>query len=136
VSSCNPRSEKPDLGHPNWLLFDFDERAGQARSGTVEEEPHALRFSALHRYQMHLPADVVEVCKVSYGRLVGIRVAFEPHDSAFDALSKAGTDFEAFVDGAVENHGRLLFFSQVFESSADPIEKESSAPDYEAHARR
>jgi hypothetical protein len=86
----------------------LDERPWKARTGAIEEKPHAQCFGALYCDQSHVPADVIQVGEVRNDCFIGFCIAFKFRDSAFDALTKARTDFEAFIGGAVQYHGRLL----------------------------
>ena len=50
---------------------------------------------------------MVDVGKVRDGCFIVRRVALELCDPVFDAEAKTGADFEAFTNGAVEDHGGL-----------------------------
>jgi hypothetical protein len=118
---------------PRTNLGKLNERSGQARTGTIEKQPHAQCFSALHCDQSHLPADVIDIREVINESLIGFRITLEPRYPVLNTLAKSRADFKAFLGDAVENHRVLLGqiesgrnfseeSSQVFLSCADVIE--------------
>jgi hypothetical protein len=100
------------LSSANQERLEFDEGPGQACAGAIEKKPHALCLSALNRDQTNLPTDVVDVGKVRDEPLIAFRIALEPRDPAFDALTKTGTDFVVLIHSAAEDHSGLPFFSK------------------------
>jgi hypothetical protein len=98
---------------PPAKLNQLNQRPGQTRAGAIEKKPHAQSFSTLHCDQPHLPANVIDVGEVDDERLVGFCVSLQPSDSTLNALTKARADFEAFIGGAIQNHGRLPGITQI-----------------------
>jgi hypothetical protein len=51
---------------------------------------------------------MISIDEPRYERLVALGISFEPRDSLLDGALKPGTDFIAFIESAVGDHGGLL----------------------------
>jgi hypothetical protein len=94
----------PDRLQPNQLKLQPDQRARLLRSGAIEEEPHAQCFGALHGYQAHLPAKMINVVQPIQLSLVVIGVALQPRDALLNRLPELRGDLESFLSGELNGH--------------------------------
>jgi hypothetical protein len=92
----------PDQPTPDRLKT--DQRARLLRSGAIEEEPHAQGFGALHGYQAHLPAKMINVIQPVQLSFVVIGVALQPRDTLLNRLPELRSDLEYFVGGELNGH--------------------------------
>jgi hypothetical protein len=83
----------------------LNQRPWQARSGAVQEDPHAQGLGAFCSHQTHLPADVIDVVEPVQLRLVVRGIPFQARDSLFNRLAEPRADLEAFLGGAIGDHG-------------------------------
>jgi hypothetical protein len=121
--------------------LEFDQRAGQASAGAIQEQPQPQSFGALGGDQTHLAADVVDIVEVIDLRLVELGIPFQTLDPLFNGFTETRADFETFLSGARAGHGAtslgnflgrekiLSWRSQVFFLNADSSDVPFSAPD-------
>jgi len=74
----------------------------------IEKQPHAQGFGPLHGHQPHLPADMVAVLEQGHLCFVLNGIPLQARNPLFEGAAKPGTDFKAFIGGAIGSHGRLL----------------------------
>jgi hypothetical protein len=79
-----------------------------ACAGAIEKDPHAQRLGALRGHQAHLSADVIDVIEPLDLRFVKCGALLKACNPLLNRSQKPRTDFEAFLDAALEGHAMHL----------------------------